>query len=338
MFSYSIVFIGVALLSATGALNSRRGSAEKATGSIQIGGETDIELTQSKDCPSPDKSGWEIEELKGSVRLLKEEAIDFSYRLHSKELKRQMTFDRSGNYKTYEDKEFPSKENDLTSETPTFKFDSACHVVERRGLSGEWGMTRTTYSYAPTGALKEETIYDLQDRMVWRSVSELNDSGKPTETKDTIQVHPEHFNPKRFDVYRETKSYFKYDAKGNLIEQVDYKYDGSLYATYHRVYDDANRLIRLTRLDDKERGIDQSIYKFDKVGKLIEERKYTSFEYSDVDDLVPGKIDSGFGLFQHGSRIVYEYDKNDNWVKRTEYDIDKAQKLRLITFRTLFYF
>lgn len=292
-----------------------------------------------KDCKSPEKTGWEIEGLKGRVKELKDEAINYEYGPRKKELKRKIIFDSSGNYVKYEDKEFFRSEDFFTKRpTPTFSFDNNCLVLERRGLYPDWGMTRTTYSYTAAGVLKEETIFDSQDRLLWMSLSELDGNGRPIEKKKKVQVHPEHFNPKRFDVYRETKSFFKYDDKGNMVEQVDFDFEGKLYATYRRAYNDANKLIRLTRLDHKGRLIDQSIYKFDESGRLAEEFKYFSASYSGVDELIPGKVDSGFGLFQQGSRIIYEYDKNDNWSKRTEYSLDKGEEMSSETFRTLVYF
>ncbi len=293
---------------------------------------------QRKDCKSPEKSGWEIEELSGKVKRLRVEEIEYRYGDGKRELLREMTFDQAGNYTRFVDKQYNTTKNITKEIKPVYAFDNNCRPLEKRLPGSESGHTRTTYSYTSSGVLKEEANYDEQDRLLWKSMSELDDKDRPKETKETIQVHPEHFNPKRYDVYRETRELFKYDSKGKLSETISYKYDGTLYATYTRVFDSENRLIRLTRLDGKGRPINQSIYSFDSDGTLKEELKYNSASYYANDELAPGKLDSGFGLFQDGVRITYEFDKVRNWVKKSEYDLETPTKLQSVTFRTLIYF
>ncbi len=293
---------------------------------------------QRESCKSPDKSGWEIESLKGKVKILKDEGIEYGYGDKKKELKRIVSFDRFGNFIKADNRGDYSVTDYTKLRRPTYIFDDNCRVLERRGADGESKITHTTYRYSSSGTLIEEATFDLQNQLLWKSVSELDANDRPKEKKKTIQVHPEHFNPKRYDVYRETRSLFRYDDTGNLIGQVDYKYDGTLYATYLRVYDSANRLIRLTRLDHKERPINLSIYKFDETGKLSEKLEYNSATYIGTDELAPAKLDSGFGFFQDGTRIVYEYDKTDNWIKKNEFDLNAGGKLSSTTFRTLTYF
>lgn len=293
--------------------------------------------SQRKDCKSLEKSGWETEELRGRVKSVREEGIEYAYGSGKKELISEMTFNRAGNYTRFVDKQNNTSKIIKKEVEPTFTFDDNCRPLEKRLSGSESGHTRTTYSYSTSGVLKEEATYDSQDRLLWKSVSELDEKDRPIETIETFQEHPEHFNPKRYDVYRETRELFKYDNKGNLSETISYKYDGTLYATYTRVYDAENRLIRLTRLDGKGRPIDQSIYNFDSNGTLKKEMKYNSASYYGNDELAPGKLDSGFGLFQAGVRIEYEYDKVGNWIKRSEYDLETPTKLQSVTFRTIQY-
>jgi len=298
---------------------------------------------QEQTCVSPEKSGWELEGLKGNVKILRTEEIHLNYIKPKRELVKQITFDSEGNYVETIEPMMLTKVYKHTEPKPIYTFDANCRPIERKGLYGEWGMTKTTYLYNGSGKLKERAIYDSEGRLLWKAVYNFDNKGNLTEEIETIQVHPEHFRPPRYDVYRITRSTFKYDEKGNMIENVDYKYDGSLYATYFREYDAKGRVIKLTRTDGKGRLQDQSLYKYADGDILLEEDKYTSFEYYANDEMIPGKIYSGFGMFQHGSKIVYEYDKRGNWTKETQYDVrqDKGEtsyELDMITYRAITYF
>jgi hypothetical protein len=92
------------------------------------------------------------------------------------------------------------------------------------------------------------------------------------------------------------------------------------------------------RLDHKNRPINLNIYKYDEAGVLQEELKYSSASYSGLDELVPGTLDSGYGNFQDGRRITYEYDQAKNWIKKTEFDFAENGKLSRATYRTLVYY
>lgn len=292
------------------------------------------------DCPNPE-TGWKIEKLNGNVKSIRNEEIEYGYGSRAKEVTRIVTFKPNGDYIKIDERQFYRVEDHRKIPKPTFVFDKDCRVLERRtpkNPTREAGATRTVYSYTQSGILKEEATYDPQNRLLWKSVLTLDDKDKVIEENQTIQEHPEHFRPKRYDVYRHTKALYKNDAAGNMIEEISYKYDGTLYATYRQSYDSANRLIRKLRLDHKNRPITLAIYKFDDSGILQEELKYSSSTYSSVDDLIPGTLDSDFGMFQDGNRIVYAYDQKSNWIKKSEYDLSKAGKLQHLTFRIIVYY
>ena len=290
------------------------------------------------DCDDPD-NGWKLEKLHGKVKSLREEKIEYGYGDHKKELIRLITFKPNGDYIRDDQREY-FRDIDYTKiSKPTF--DKNCRVIERRDPKRSWlikGATRTVYFYTPAGTLKETSVYDSEGHLEWKSVATLDKNEKTIETRNTIQEHPEHFKPKRYDVYRNTKSFFKLDDSGNQIEKIAYDWEGNLYATYKRTYDSSQRLTSELRLDHKNRPIDLVIYTFDEAGLLQTELKYTSFSYSGVDELIPGTLDSGYGKFQMGSRTIYEYDKSNNWVKKTEFDVKDDKKIDNITFRTLTYY
>lgn len=290
------------------------------------------------DCSDPE-TGWKLEKLNGKVKSLREEQIEYHYGSRKKELTRLVTFGPTGDYIKDDQRQYYRVVDYEKIAKPTFVFDKDCRVLERRGTGGgESGWTRNIYTYSPSGTLKERAMYDSEGRLLWKSEATLDKNERVIETKEMIQEHSEHYHPKRYDVYRHTRSLYKLDDAGNQIEEISYKYDGTLYATYKRAYDSARRLIRELRLDHKNRPIDLAIYKFNEDGVLHEELKYSSFSYSAVDELIPGTLDSGYGMFQTGYRITYENDKSNNWVKKTEFDLAESGRLNSDTYRTLVYY
>lgn len=292
------------------------------------------------DCDNPD-TGWKIEKLNGKVKSFKEEEIEHRYGSGKKELTRLVMFGPNGDYLKDDHRQYYRVVDYSKINKPTFVFDKYCRVLERRDPKRPdriAGASRSVFSYTPSGRLKEEATYDPEGRLLWKSVVTLDKNDRVIETNQTIQEHPEHYNPIRYDVYRHTKSLYKLDDAGNQVEEISYNWEGKLYATYKRAYDPARRLIREQRLDHKNRPIDLTILNSDDAGVLQKELKYTSSQYSDIDELIPGKLDSGYGMFQGGYRIVYEYDKTNNWVKKTEFDLAENGKLSRVTYRTLVYY
>ena len=311
----------------------------KASNELLIASPASTPKTRS-DCDSPE-TGWKIEKLNGKVKSLQEEEIEYRYGPRKKELTRLVTFGPDGDYLRDEQRKYYSVVDYSKINKPSFIFDKQCRVLEKRDPKRPdrmAGATRSVFSYMPGGTLTEESIYDSEGRLLWKSVAVLDKNERVIETDQTIQEHPEHYNPKRYDVYRNTKSLYKLDNTGNQVEEISYNWEGKLYATYKRAYDSARHLTRELRLDHKNRPIDLKIYRFTETGVLQEELQYTSAGYSDIDELIPGTLDSGYGLFQDGYRIVYEYDKANNWVKKTEFDLARKGEISNMTYRSLAYY
>lgn len=292
------------------------------------------------DCENPE-TGWKIEKLNGRVKSLQEVEINHRYGSGKKELTRVVTFGLNGDYLKDDQRQYSRLIDYGKFEKPTFVFDKDCRVLERRDPKRpdrNDGASRTVFSYAPSGTLKETAAYDSEERLLWKSEATLDKNDRIIETNEAIQEHPEHYKPPRYNVYRYTKSLYKLEDAGNQVEEISYDWKGKLYATYKREYDSARRLIRELRLDHRNRPIILTIYKFTDGGLLQEEWKYDSSGYSDIDELLPGKLDSGFGMFQSGYRVVYEYDRLNNWVKKSEFDLAEKGKLSRVTQRTLIYY
>ena len=297
----------------------------------------------SANCPAPQSSGWESEELKGQVKSIRTDEIHFSYVEVKRELKKKQIFDRKGNYLvTIEPHMEPAVYKHLKPKIDC-KFDSSCRPLECKDGGGKGGFTKNTYRYDLQGRLIEDVTYDSENRMTSRTTSTYDPEGKLIEEIDTVQSHPEHYIPKRYDVYITTKSIYTYNKQGKLIERREYQPDGSLYAKYSGDYDAQGRLVRSTRSDHRDRLMEQTLYKFAANGLILEEENYDSSMYSKKDELLEGKINSGFGMFQTGYKIKYQYDRRGNWVKKIEYEIEqnnekKSYKLDNITYRTIVYF
>jgi hypothetical protein len=280
--------------------------------------------SQKQECASPEPSGWEREGLKGRVKTIRIEEVQHTYGNHERELKKQITFDARGNYvETREPMMLPEvfKHNEPK---PVYTFNADCKPIERRGLVGEWEMTKTTYLYNEKGKLKEQSVYDLEGRLLWKAVYSFDDRGNVNEETETIQVHPEHFRPPRYDVYRTTRSTFKHDERGNVIEELSYKYDGSLYAKYVNVYDTTNRVTKFQRFDKDGKLEEEKTFTYDSSGNLVSERRYSDFGY--IWDAL----------------MTYKYDAHGNWIEEVESTRNKEKgesdyKLYSTTYRIIKY-
>jgi hypothetical protein len=133
------------------------------------------------------------------------------------------------------------------------------------------------------------------------------------------QVHPEHFSPKKHDVYITTKRTFGYDGQSNRTSETHYRPDGSLYAIWMFKYDSRNRLVKDTRKDNLGRLQDQYFYKYDSHNRLVEEKHYANFCITRNNEFCKGTLNSGDGVFYYLTKITYEYDRRGNWVKQRHF-------------------
>jgi len=225
-------------------------------------------------------TGWEREELKGKVKSIRIEELQHTYGSGKRELEKQITFDPEGNCLRTVNPDAVEKEYSCREPKPSYAFNASCNPTERVGLAGEWGITKTTYLYNEEGKLKEQAVYSSEDGiLLWKVVYVYDDKGDAVEEARTIQEHPEHFRPPRYDVYRTTRSAFKHDERGNVIEELSYKYDGSLYARYVRAYDTGNRFIKTQRFDKEGKLEEEHTLTYDSYGNLINEQSYRDYGY-----------------------------------------------------------
>jgi hypothetical protein len=293
----------------------------------EAGGAKSLPPKQTKaDCQSPEMNGWEREELKGKVKSVRIEELQHTYGSGERELDKEITFDPEGNCLKTVDPDVVGKEYSCREPKPTYAFDASCNPTERVGLAGEWGMTKATYLYNEKGKLKEQAVYSSKDGiLLWKVVYVYDDKGNAVEEVRTSQEHPEHFRPPRYDVYRTTRSTFKNDERGNVLEELSYKYDGSLFARYVRAYDAENRIIKTQRFDNEGKLEEEHTFTYDSNGNPIKEQSYS--DYGWIWDAL----------------ITYEYDAEGNWIKRVENTRksekgEKEYKPFSTTYRTIRYY
>ena len=299
-------------------------------------------LSQQKSCPHPGPTAWDQEEVRGRVKSLRVEEIHYSYVKPELKLKKRVEFDANGNYLEIEE---PTLGQPIFKgpAPPAFKFDAACKPIERIETVISDGLVRTTFRYDERGRQIESAGLDENGRLIYREISLYESNGRLSEQIATIQVHPEHFRPPRYDVYRNTKKEFRYDQKGNRTEEIVFDYTGKYYGKYVMRYDDSNRIVALTRYDSLDRPTEHTVTEYGSDGKISSREEYRSSTYDSKHNLLPGTIKTEVGLFQGGTRYVLTYDANGNWTEEKGFEIketngNRSLTLDSITYRRITYF
>ena len=192
--------------------------------------------------------------------------------------------------------------------------------IRYRG-SNEPSFRKTVYSYDDNGRKLERAQYFADGTLDRLEKYSYDAEGNVREEISKQHVHPEHFIPKRYDVYVTTKRTFEYDSKRNKTSETDYRPDGSLYATLVFQYDANNNLIKNTRRDNRGRLQEQYIYKYDRQNRLTEEKHYNNFCYERNGEMCKGTVYSADGMFYYLTKMTYEYDRRGNWVRQRQFSM-----------------
>jgi hypothetical protein len=291
-------------------------------------------------CPSPGPTNWEQEEVVRKVKTLRVEEIHYSYTKPERELKKRVVFDTRGNYVEIEEPDMlPHIRRGIPA--PVYTFNSRCQPVERRETEIVDGLVKTTFRYDEWNREIESAGFDDQGRLVYREISLYGSQGI-TEQIETIRVHPQHFRPMRYDIYRDTRTEFRY-LQGNEIDEIEYDFTGKYYGKYTRRYDDKKHLLEETRYDELDRPIRHIARAYDSDGRLTSEEEYQSFTYDTAHNLVSGAIKTSAGFFQMGTRYLYVYDSHGNWIEKRGLEMretngQRSLTLDSVTYRTITYF
>ena len=310
---------------------------------VQAQTNTSPTLSQGQTCPNPEPSAWDQEQLKGKVKEIKIEKVSHYGDRSEREVVNQISFDANGNYLTLKDPfSIPSSYRPGNRKT-TFVFDADCRPVERLGLeSTEWGLTKTVYVYE-NKRIKEESTYQAEKGwLLFKKLFNYNDIEKTYEEIRTIQSHPEHYRPPRYDIYITTKTVYKLDERGNKVAEVGFYPDNSVADRSVYEYDSKDRPLKTSKFDKRGRLMEERFFKYSEKDLLTEQLEYDNNCFVGTEDtLCEGILDSGDGKFSTASKTSYEYDQRGNWIKKTElFAGDPTPKFRPFeeTYRTITYY
>lgn len=215
--------------------------------------------------------------------------------------------------------------------------------------------SRTTYVHDAGGNLVEEK-YFVETKLFRTTEYKWDNNGHKIETST---FHPdEKQNTKfifsndkhgnciesawyKFDGTLSFTQKFKYDENNHKIEQRDFKSTGELGRLFVFKYDNSGNLIEEENYDGEDQFVYRHVYKYDKSTKIEE---YGFWEPNRVVDYSTQYSIDEFGNitkeFNTGSRnylmeYKYEYDRNNNWVKKVEYRNGEPE---LIVEREIAYF
>ena len=286
-----------------------------------------VTQTGGNQCIPTAELDWQLQGLKGEVKIARTFKTWFSKNEKTgkivegeQELEEEFRYDSKGNQTAWENTNYlpaDSKNATTTAYTCVGKNIAEVKLLKKDGSL----IKRTTYGYDDNRNKIEEALFFPDGTLESRQKYTLDAKGDIVEEISAEQVHPEHFNPKRYDAYVTTKRTFKRDDRGNAIEEKHFYPDGSLYGTWVYTFDSADRLIKTVRTDKKNRLEDLKIKFFDDAGRLLEELSYSNSCYTKNDEMCEGSLNTDIGVFNTGWKTVFTYDAQDNWVKQIEYQI-----------------
>jgi hypothetical protein len=136
------------------------------------------------------------------------------------------------------------------------------------------------------------------------------------------------YNP---DGSSDEKCDYKYDGKGNLIQEIWYNAESSVSKKYGYKYDDKGNEIAMNRYDARDSLICKDSYKYDDKGERIEWNhfnlypptdgslsKKVIFKYDENGNINVENIFLSDGNFENYT-YKYDYAKKGNWKKETIY-------------------
>ena len=283
--------------------------------------------TKPSKCAPPEKSDWERDGLRGRVKSTQTYKTWFTSDEKSGKLVEQRSvfpeegaaYGSNGNrdgggeviHAPYDGKQLDSIR---------YLCDKHDRLKEIRFVATDGtSYARTGYLYDEKGFKKEKTDYFPDGSVERKETYNYDDAGNLIEEIEKQQVHPEHFNPKRYDVYVTTNAIFKWDSRKNKIEEKHFYPDGSLYATWIYKYDSKNRLIKETRTDKTGRLEDLWFHVYDRAGRPLAELHYANFCRERDGSFCKGTVHVEDGVFYYATKTIFKYDHRGNWIKQTEF-------------------
>ena len=284
-----------------------------------------VAQTVDPPCKPIQKPDWERDGLLGRVSTVRTFKTWFNQR--TRRLEEEASYDSTGNRTTWKNPSYlPLDPKDQT--VVEFGCDSSNRVGEIRFKRvKDAAFRRTVYTYDENGRDREWSRYFADGTLETLTTYSYDRNGNRTEEITKQQVHPEHFRPKRNDIYVTTRTTYEYDNKGNKIKEFHFSPNGSLYSTWLFRYDARSLLIKELRFDKIGRPENELIYKYDKNGRLREEWEYQNFCYENG-EMCKGVVNSGTATFYYLTKITYEYDRIGNWIRQRQFSMGGEKNTR----------
>tara|TARA_B100000315_G_C14525591_1_gene563665 strand:+ start:32 stop:808 length:777 start_codon:yes stop_codon:yes gene_type:complete len=147
------------------------------------------------------------------------------------------------------------------------KYDSNNNKIEMNNNSL---MTKTTYKYDSNNNMIEESALNPNGSLMSKKVYKYNSQNNMIEVsidspKDLVESF---LGPMRFK--------YNYDSNNNIVEELQFRSDGSLMITFLYKYDLENNLIEKSGYDENGLLWKKLVYKYDSNNNKIEESFYKS--------------------------------------------------------------
>ena len=189
--------------------------------------------------------------------------------------------------------------------------------------SGNRGIKRI-FKYDIKGNRIEENYYQPDGSLLAKVKLEYDDKGNKVKQNRSF---PEYLGIVENGTY-------KYDSKGNLIEENHYNLNG-LALTLKPEYDDNGNKVETNRYNPNGSLGGKWTYKYDTKGNLIEDNSYKSdgsldirrtFKYDDKGNEIESSSHKPRGKDSRGAR-KYKFDKKGNWIKEIHFRNEVAQSI-----------
>ena len=283
-------------------------------------------------CEPPEITDLARDELKGPVKTIKVFETEFEVsektgRLEKRprQLQRETEYDASG----------WEGEPGVTYKVPAgMELTGTRYVCEKNGKVKELqfiakdGSTypRTTHVYDEKGQQTEETDYYQDGSIETKDTNVYDASGNVIELVHTWRIYRDKFPAKQDAVYLTLKYTYRYDARGNKIEQKKFTSKGELLDSRFFNYDSSDRLIKETWMDKFGRLERQRFHEYDADGRLQLSTSFGNACDKREEEGCKGSINSGDGIFNHAFKTKYQYDSQGNTIKETQWYMDGERK------------
>jgi YD repeat-containing protein len=192
-----------------------------------------------------------------------------------------------------------------TENITTFSYNDKKRLIEKKTVNAVY-----TYKY-------DENGNKIEEKKFYKN-SESNDnfeeliSFKYDDSGNVIEENHQSFNS-LMNLNIKNCTLFRYDKNKNLLEEKYYSISSSGEMTFNNIviynYDNNNNLVEKTEKGANGNLISKNTFKYNEIGLVVEEIEINS--YGD----------------NYKQNFKYEFDKENNWIKKTIFINDKPSAL-----------